>query len=359
VREAVASYGGNPGRGAYALAMATARLIHDSRAACARLLGVADAADLAFTSGATESLNVALHGLLAPGDRVVACSMEHNAVVRPLNTLAATGVEVVWVGADETGLIDVDAVEAAVRELPTRAVVCQHASNVSGTIQPVGDVVDVAHAADAFAIVDGAQAAGHLPVDLTALGADAYAASGHKGLLGPQGVGLLHLAPGCEPRELMQGGTGGGSSELPTQPVARPDRYEAGTPNTPGIAGLGAAARLLASAGDAQRALECDLVRRLHEGVLAIGGFRALGPAPGVERVPVLSVVHERMDADQIAFTLDRGHGIAVRAGLHCAPAAHRTLGTLDTGAVRFGIGWGNTPEQIDLALAALAEAVG
>lgn len=359
VREAVESFGGNPGRGAYALAMATARLIHEARRACADLLGVADAADLAFTSGATESLNVALHGLLGPGDRVVACSMEHNAVVRPLNTLASLGVEVAWVDADATGLVDADAVEAAVRQRPTRVVVCQHASNVSGTIQPVGDIVDVAHAAGAVAVIDGAQAAGHLRVDLRALGADVYAASGHKGLLGPQGVGLLHLAPGCEPRELMQGGTGGGSSELPTQPTARPDRYEAGTPNTPGIAGLGAAARLLAVEGDAQRDLERGLVRRLHEGVLDLGGFRVLGPPPGEERVPVLSVVHRSVGADQIAFVLDRRFGIAVRAGLHCAPAAHRTLGTLDTGAVRFGIGWGNTAEHVGLALEALAEAVG
>ncbi|MBA4370827.1 MAG: cysteine desulfurase [Coriobacteriaceae bacterium] len=359
VREAVEFYGGNPGRGAYELALATARLIHDARRTCAALLGVRDPSDLAFVSGATEALNIALKGLLAPGDRVVACSMEHNAVVRPLNVLAAQGVDVVWVDADSTGLMDADEVEAAVRRAPTRAVVCQHASNVTGTIQPVGDLADVAHASGAWMIVDGAQAAGHLDIDVAALGADVYAVSGHKGLLGPQGVGLLCLSEACEPRDLVQGGTGGGASELPTQPTARPDRYEAGTPNTPGIAGAGAAAAFVAEHGHAQHGLERELVARLHEGVLALPGFRVLGSPPREPRVPVLSVVHERVDADQLAFLLDKRYGIAARAGLHCAPAAHRTLGTLATGALRFGIGWGNTAEHVDLAVQALAEAAG
>lgn len=357
VRSALVDFGGNPGRGAYALALATARLIHDSRVACAALLGVEDATDVAFTSGATESLNVALKGLLAPGDRVVVPSTEHNAVVRPLAALAATGVEVVWVEADDAGLVDADAVEREVARAPTRVVACQHASNVTGAIQPVGDLADIAHAAGAYLVVDGAQAVGHLDVDVAAIGADAYAVSGHKGLLGPQGIGLLCLARGCEPAELMQGGTGGGESESPTQPSVRPDRYEAGTPNTPGIAGAGVAARLLTRDGVARRAVETELLRRLHEGVLEIGGFRVLGPVPGEPRVPVLSIVHERVAADQLAFALDRGWGIAVRAGLHCAPSAHRTLGTLEGGALRFGIGWGNTGEHVDVALEALRAA--
>ncbi len=354
VHEALTRYGGNPGRGAYALAVATGRMIAESRQACASFLGVREPDDLIFQSGCTEAMNLALKGLLAPGDRVVACSTEHNAVARPLTWLASRGVVVDVVDADQTGLLDTALVERAVSSAPTRAVICQHASNVTGTIQHIGDIVDIAHAKGALAIVDGAQAGGHIQLDLTALGADAYALSGHKGLLGPQGIGLLYLSPDVAPEELLQGGTGSGASELPTQPTTRPDRYEAGTPNTPGIAGLGAGVRFLAKNGTAFRAEERRLTRRLHEGILGIGGFTVLGPSPDEARVPLVSVTHERHDADQIAFLLDKQYGVAVRAGLHCAPWAHRTVGTLDCGALRLGIGWSTREEHVDLALDAL-----
>ena len=356
VTRALTLYGGNPGRGAYALALGTARMIFESRRSCAEFLGVPDPKDLAFVPGCTYAMNLALKGLIHPGDRVVACSMEHNAVARPLALLASQGVEVVIVDADAEGHVDPDVLERAVGQSPTRAVVCQHASNVTGTVQHIGDIVDVAHGAGALAIVDGAQSAGHLPVDLAAIGADAYAMSGHKGLLGPQGIGLLYLAPDIEAEELLQGGTGSGQSEQPTQPTSRPDRYEAGTPNTPGIAGLGAAIRHLQAHAESIRAEERLLVRRLHEGILEIGGFRVLGPGPNEPRVPILAVTHERVDADQLAFMLDRRYNIAVRAGLHCAPWAHRTVGTLDTGALRLGLGWGSTQAHVDAALGALRE---
>lgn len=300
-------------------------------------------------------MNLVLFGLIRPGDRVVACSMEHNAVARPLNTLAARGVELVIVDADEAGVLDPDAVEAAVAAAPTRAVVCQHAGNVSGAIQPVADLADIAHSHDALLLVDGAQAGGHIEVDLSSLGADAWACAGHKGLLGPQGIGLLYLAPECEPDELVAGGTGSTGSEEPLQPRSRPDRYEAGTPNTPGILGLGAAVRWLAQHGAEQRVHEQRLVRTFHEKVLEIPGYRVLGPEPHEPRVPVISVVHESVAADRIAFALDKRYGIAARAGLHCAPWAHRTLGTFETGALRFGVGYGNTSDDIDTAVAALA----
>jgi len=347
--------GGNPGRGAHTLAVAASRTILEARGAVAGLLGIAEPRNLVFTAGCTEGLNVAIKGLVRPGDRVVVSSMEHNAVARPLNLLAASGVIVDVVTADEHGCVDADAMEHAVAERETRAVICQHASNVTGAIQPVGDLADIAHDAGAVLIVDGAQATGHLRVDIGALAADIYVSSGHKGLLGPQGVGLLYLSSDVDPDELVQGGSGG-SSEEPMQPRLRPDRYEAGTSNTPGIAGLGAAAHYLAEHGDALRTLEAELTAQLHEGLLGIEGLRVLGPPPGVERVPVVSVVHDRIDGDRIAFELDRNYGIAVRAGLHCAPWAHDTIGTLDTGAVRFGIGYGLTAGDVDTVLSALRE---
>jgi selenocysteine lyase/cysteine desulfurase len=233
-------------------------------------------------------------------------------------------------------------------------VVCQHASNVTGTIQPLGDIADIAHAAGALLLVDGAQGAGHLDVDVTALGADAYACSGHKALLGPQGIGLLYLRPGLDAEQLLEGGTGGSSSGDQVQPRERPDRYESGTPNTPGIAGLGAAVRMLIERGAEIRANEARLARRLREGLLEMPHVTLLGPGPGEESVPVVSFVSDTAAPDRIAFELDRGHGIAVRSGLHCAPWAHRAIGTGETGAVRFGIGWATTGDDIDAALRAL-----
>jgi len=358
VTEALTRYGGNPGRGAYRLALDTARAIHAARGKVASFLGVQDSRDLLFQPGCTQAMNLVLFGLIKPGDRVVVGFAEHNAVARPLNMLAARGVEIVLATPDESGVVDADEVEALVRKAPTRAVVCQHAGNLTGAIQPVVDLADVAHAHDALLLVDGAQAGGHLPVDVGSLGADAWACSGHKGLLGPQGIGVLYLAPDCEPQELIAGGTGAGQSEEPLQPRVRPDRYEAGTPNTPGILGLGAAVGWLAEHAAEQRAEERRLTKRLHEGLLDLEGFRVLGPEPDEPRVPIVAAVHDRIEVDRIAFALDRRYGIAVRGGLHCAPWAHEALGTLESGALRFGIGYANTSEHIDFALQALAEIV-
>lgn len=353
---AMTTCGANPGRGAYTMALAAARLVFESRRACADLLGVPDARDVAFVSGCTEACNLMLKGLLAPGDRVVVSSMEHNAISRPLHVLALAGVRVDIVRADATGTMDASDVERAVRAHATRAVICQHASNVTGAIQPIADMADIAHENGALLLVDGAQAAGHLDVDLVALDVDAYAVSGHKGLLGPQGVGLLYLRPGLDATELLQGGTGGGSSEEESQPQGRPERYEAGTPNTPGIAGLGAAARLLLEHGAEWRADEQRLFRRLKDGLRPIPGLTVFGPASDEPCVPTLTLVSDRIDADRIAFLLDRRYGIAVRSGLHCAPRAHRTIGTLDTGAVRFGVGHGTTSDDVATAVTALSE---
>lgn len=350
--------GGNPGRGGYPLALAASRVVFESRKACATLLGVPDPRDLIFLSGATEGCNLMLKGLLEPGDRVVVSSMEHNAVTRPLHLLSQAGVRVDVVQADEAGFVEPEAVASALRGTPTRAVVCQHASNVTGTVQPIADIADIAHEAGALMLVDGAQGAGHLEVDLAALDVDAYAASGHKGLLGPQGVGVLYLRPGLEARQLLEGGTGTSSSDDPAQPLARPDRYEAGTPNTPGIAGLGAAARILLKDGARIRAEEQRLARRLREALAQMPRVRLLGPRPDEETVPTMSFLVDGLDPDRVAFELDRRHGISLRAGLHCAPAAHRTLGTIATGAVRVGIGHSTTESDIDALLTALGELV-
>lgn len=352
--EAIDAAGGNPGRGAHALAIAAGRTIAQARGELAGLLGIPDERNLAFQPGCTAALNLVLKGGLKHGDRVVVASAEHNAVTRPLFTLISRGVKIARVPVDSEGHVDAEDVERAVAAAPTRMVVCQHASNVTGAIQPVADLADIAHEHGAVMVVDGAQAAGHLPVDIAALGVDAYAVAGHKGLLGPQGVGALYLAPGFDPAELLQGG--GGSSLEAAQPSERPDRYEAGTVNTPGIAGLGAGAAFLRVEGAALRERERELTRRLHEGLLGIPGLRVLGPALGVPRVPVVSVVHDRVTSDEIAYALDTRFGVAVRAGLHCSPWTHAALGTLETGAVRFSLGWGLDEASVDHALDAMRQ---
>lgn len=356
VMAAMHEQGANPGRGAYAMALAASRLVFESRRACAELLGVTDSRDIFFSPGCTASCNLMLKGLLSPGDRVVVSSMEHNSVSRPLHALSQQGVRVDIVEADATGTIDAGDMERAVRAAPTRAVVCQHASNVTGAVQPIADLADIAHENGALLLVDGAQGGGHLDVDLGALDVDAYALSGHKGMLGPQGVGLLYLRPGLDATELTQGGTGGGSGEDDAHPTGRPERYEAGTPNTPGIAGLGAGARLLTAHGAQWRAEEQRVFRILKEGLLALPGVTVHAPVPEALTVPVVCITHASVDPDRIAFLLDRHAGVAVRSGLHCAPWAHRTIGTIETGAVRLSIGHSTTESDVEIALAALAE---
>lgn len=352
---AMTESGGNPGRSAHALALAAARAVEHGRSQVAALLGVQDPRNLALVPGCTYGLNLVLKGALKRGDRVVVSSVEHNAVARPLAWLSTAGVKVARVQADGRGQIDLDDIERAVAAAPTRMVVCQHASNVTGAIQPVGDIVDIAHEHGAVTVIDGAQAAGHLPLDLSALGADAYVAPGHKGLLGPQGIGVLYLAPGFDPMELMQGGSGG-RSEAAEQPRVRPDRYEAGTGNVIAAAGLGAAAGYLSTHAAEIRSREGALARQLHEGLLEIPGVSVLGPHPGEERAPVVSVVHSRLALDELAFALDRRFNIAVRAGLHCSPWTHETVGTRETGALRFGLGWSTTADDVDAALEAMQE---
>lgn len=354
---AVSELGGSPGRGHYGLAMRTTRAVHSVRRGVARFLGVAADRQVLFQPGCTQALNLVLFGLLEEGDRVVATSVEHNAVARPLNVLGARGVEVDVLDTDSQGLLDIDDLEQALKR-PAKVVVCQHAGNLSGAIQPIKEAARIAHDAGALLVVDGAQAGGHLEVDCSELGVDAWACSGHKGLLGPTGIAVLYLSKGCQPRELVVGGTGSASSELPTQPTELPERYEAGTPNTPGILGLGAAVDWLVENAVNHRERERLLTRRLHEGLLELG-FRVIGPPVDAPRVPIVAATYAGLDAGRMAAALDREFGVAVRSGLHCAPWAHRTFGTLETGALRFGLGYGNDADDVDCALAACASLLG
>jgi len=350
--------GGSPGRGAHTMALAASKLVTASRQRIASFLGVSDPRNLFFQPGCTQAANLVLAGALKPGDTVFVSAVEHNSVTRPLSRLAKRGVVIHTIPVDDWGMVHVDALEAMIGKTPVTAIVCQQASNVTGVLQPVSDIADLAHEHGARMIVDGAQAAGHIPVNLETLGADAWFCSGHKALLGPQGIGLLYLAPDYDVRELVVGGTGGGGPDELGEERERPSCYEAGTAPVPLIAGLSAGVAVLQARGDAMRAHEAELALRLHTGLLGIPSVQVLGPPPGVPRVPIVAFSSALVRGDRVAAELGSRWNIAVRAGLHCAPSAHTAVGTQDEGAVRFGLAASNTCEEVDIALEAVATVI-
>lgn len=347
---------GNPGRSGHALALAAQAAVADTRRVLASLLGICDPSRLAFTLNATDALNLALWGVLSPGDRVISTAMEHNAVARPLFALAQRGVDVVHVPCAPDGSLDPVDLERELRRAPTRLVALTHASNVCGTILPVGEAADLAHRHGALLLVDAAQTAGVLPIDAGSLGIDLLAVPGHKGLLGPTGTGALYVAPGVVVAATRQGGTGSRSEDL-RHPDALPDALEAGTVNTVGIAGLGAAVRVLRSRGiDAVRTHETALTERLLAGLKEIQGIHVHGPGDASRQVAVVSITVDGWEPVDLGAALDGSFGIAVRPGLHCAPLAHRTLRTFPLGTIRLAPGFGTTEAEIDQTLEALAQ---
>lgn len=361
VARAVADYlthvGATPGRGGHRLAIEAGRVALRCRMAVARLFGIpGDPGRIAFTFHATHALNTALWGVLAPGDVVVATPYEHNAVLRPLHALErARGVELRTVPGSPDGALDLERAARLVEG--ARLLVVNAASNVLGTVAPVRELARLAHGAGALVLVDAAQAGGHYPLDARADGIDLLAFTGHKGLLGPQGTGGLWVREGVDVEPLLRGGSGGDSLSR-SMPAAYPDRLEAGSLNGPGLAGLLAGVDwLLGRTPDAVRRHELALKARLYEGLRAIPGVRVLSPA-APDGVAVVTITSERVDPAVLARRLDRDHGVLVRPGLHCAPEVHRLLGTAETGAVRFSLGWASTAEDVDRALAAVEAAV-
>jgi len=351
---ALAEAGGNPGRSGHALAVAAQGVVDEARRALAGLLGAPDPSRVVFGANATDAINQALFGLLGPGDRVVTTTMEHNAVARPLAALAGRGVSVERVACAADGTLDLDDLDRALAAAPTRLVAMTHASNVSGTILPAAEAASLAHRHGALFLLDAAQTAGVLPIDVRELGVDLLALPGHKGLLGPPGTGALHVAAGVTLRPLRVGGTGVRSQDV-QMPEELPEGLEAGTLNTAGLAGLAAALRFLAERGIAAvRAHELALTARLLAGLREITGLRVHGPADPARQVATVSISLPGWEPIDLAAVLDGSFGIAVRAGLHCAPWAHQTLGTFPGGTVRLSAGCFTTPDEIDQAVAAL-----
>ena len=345
---------GNPGRGGHRLTLAASRSIEAARERIAGLLGGEPERTL-LGPGATFWINTVLSSVLGPGDRAVTSALEHNAVMRALRHLEATrGVEVSVVdGSSDIGVPTPDEIAARVAESATALVVLTHASNVSGAVLPV---VDVARAvAPVPLLVDAAQTAGSIPLDFASMGVAALTCSGHKGLLGPPGVGVLLLADGFEVQPLVRGGTGS-RSESERMPEHLPDRLEAGTANGACIGGLGAACAWLADRTVAEVAAhEQRLVGQLASGLVRIRGVHLHGWRAELPHVGLLSFTVDRADTGAVATWLDRERGICVRAGLHCAPAAHRRLGTFPSGSLRAGVG----PFTTESDIGALVDAVG
>ena len=351
--------GCNISRGGYAGAYSAEELVYDTRALLCRLFGGTDPRNAVFTPNVTESLNILIKGFLRPGDHVLVSSMEHNAVMRPLVQLEKKGVRFTRVPCAADGSMDPADAEALI-EPATKAVIMLHASNVCGTVLPAAEIGAMCRKHGIRFILDAAQTAGVLPVSLKTTGADAVAFTGHKGLLGPQGTGGILFRDGMasEVEPLIAGGTGS-ISHTEEIPDFLPDRFEAGTLNLPGIAGLHASlAWLLAQPENSILSHELRLterfLRRMGE-LEADGLIRMIGKRGTEGRVGVVSVVPLHKDPAELAFRLDERYGIATRVGLHCAPAAHGTLGTWPTGTVRFSFGAFNTEAETDEAAEAVA----
>lgn len=342
----IQDYCGNPGRSGHDFSIRTGLGVYETRRRLAELLGIHDPSRILFTSNTTEALNLGLKGILSAGDHVITTAMEHNSVLRPLKALEQKGVETTIISCDAKGFPDLGSMANAVRD-NTKAIVCTHASNVTGTVMPIGEIAKLARRRGVLFVVDGAQTIGARELDCDAMGIDLLAGPGHKGLLGPQGTGFLYVRNGVAINPLKEGGTGTNSKER-IQPREFPEGFEAGTLNAPGLIGLGAAIRWVMSVGvDAIRQHEEELMRLLQEDLGNVGGLTLFGPTDVQQRSGILTFALHNMDCEEVAHRLNKEFGIAVRAGYHCAGLAHKTIGTWDTGVVRISVGPYNTKSDM------------
>lgn len=349
--------GASPGRSGHRLAVEASRIVYDTREVLTQLFNGTDPLRLAFTQNVTEALNLALRGLLHPGEHIITSSMEHNAMMRPLRALEKQGVEVTVVPCSPEGLLDAAQVEAAVRP-GTKMIAANHASNVVGTLLPITDIGRIARRYELLFLVDTAQTAGAYPIDMQDSHIDLLAFTGHKALYGPTGTGGLifgervNLA-GFEP--LKRGGTGS-RSETEEQPGFLPDLCESGTLNAVGLAGLKASVEWLRGNGIAAiRQHERELAQRLIDGLRDIPGITVYGTHDAACQTATVSFNIAGLEPSEVGERLDSEYAIMCRVGLHCAPAAHKTIGTFPAGTVRFGLGTFNTHADIDAALAAVS----
>ncbi|MCL0078805.1 aminotransferase class V-fold PLP-dependent enzyme [Dehalococcoidia bacterium] len=347
--------GASPGRSGHRLSIEAGRVVYETRESLARLFNIDDPLRIIFTRNATEALNVAINGVLRPGDHAITSSMEHNSVMRPLRALQERGVELTVVSCSKEGVLDPGGIEKAIKA-NTRLIVLSHASNVTGTILPVSEVGVIARRHGVVFCIDAAQTAGAYPLDISSMNVDLLAFTGHKSLFGPQGTGGLYVRQGVEDvvEPLMRGGTGS-RSDSEHQPDFLPDKYESGTPNTVGLVGLGAGVQFVLSRGvNALREKEEKLMYLLIEGLGAIPGVTLYGSGDAREQVAVLSFNIAGIASSEVTMRLEEEYDILCRPGLQCAPIAHKTLGTFPGGTVRVSPGYFTTEDEVDIVIKAV-----
>lgn len=351
--EWIKEFGANPGRAGHGFGLKTNRAIYETRELLNVFFSGINPLHFVFTANATDSINLVILGLLKSGDHVVTTETEHNAVLRPLELAKDRGVSVTVVPVDEQGIVASSSIEQAIQE-NTKLIVCTHASNVTGAIQPIDEIAALAEARNCFFLVDAAQSAGILPIDLSQTPIDFLAITGHKSLYGIQGVGVLYLKDPESLPIVRAGGTGSRSQEL-IQPMTMPDRFEPGTLNTPGIVSLHAGVKFVMEQGvHALYQSEYALSQMLLEGLMAIPEVKVYGPQLGEPRVPVVAFNLADLDSAELSYILDEEYGIITRGGLHCAPLIHQRLGTLNQGAVRVSLSAFTTQSDIQAVLHAI-----
>jgi cysteine desulfurase family protein len=347
------TYGANPGRSGHEFGLETNRAIYETREALNEIFHGENPLYFVFTANATDSINLVILGLLKKGDHVIATETEHNSVLRPLELAKSRGVSVSLVTVDDHGWVNPKEIEEEICAR-TKLVVCTHASNVTGAIQPIERIAEITKEKGVYFLVDAAQSAGVLPIDLSKTKIDFLAITGHKSLYGPQGIGSLYIRDPMSLPVVKTGGTGSRSSDL-KQPDAMPDRFESGTVNTPGILGLQMGLDFVRSRGREKLfAQEFALTQVLMKELNKIPGIQLYGPPIGDPRVPVVSFNLGDLDSAEMSFLLDDQFDIITRGGLHCAPLIHRRLGTMEQGAVRVSLGAFSTMQEIDSFLEAI-----
>jgi cysteine desulfurase/selenocysteine lyase len=343
-------YAGNQGRSGHRLSMQASREVYETRELLAKLFNIQNPLRIVFTENGTEALNLGLKGVLEPGDHVVTSSMEHNSVYRPLNALAEKGITFSIVLCSPDGCLDIEAFTAALQQ-NTKMVILNHASNVTGEMLPIREVGEICAKKGILFMVDAAQTAGILDIDVQDLKIDLLAAPGHKGLFGPQGTGFLYIGEGLDLKPLKEGGTGSRSEDV-FQPLMMPDRYESGTLNAPGIIGLGAGIKFLQQ--ETLQKIRAHDEKLRHYFIEALSQIETVRLYGAGALISVVSLNIEGLDSTETAYLLDREYDIFVRPGLHCAPLTHRTLGTLDTGTVRFSFSYFNTEDEVQQSVSAI-----
>lgn len=354
--EVYSRLGVSPGRGSYDLAVEAEQLVAETRRKLANFFGAPDPDRVIFASNATDALNLAIQGIVKQGDHVVSTCLEHNSVLRPLYHLREQGrITYDLVPFDSQGFVDPQDVARAIRP-NTSLVIVTHASNVLGTIQPVQDIASICAERGVPLLIDTAQSAGQVPIDMAGWGVSAIAFTGHKSLLGPTGTGGLICSPDLKIESTRFGGTGVDSKNLVHTPTF-PHRLEAGTLNLLGIIGLAAGLDYLQKEGIVEmRQREMALIRRLRDGLASLPRITLYGSDPGDNHVPLLCCNIQGLNPTDVGSILDGDYGIAVRTGLHCAPLVHTSLGTISTGAIRFSLGYATTEEEVNLAIEAMEE---